>query len=242
MSISLNVVSMAYVFCALLRRSETRLRRRVIFTRLSVRFPAGVAAGAGAAAALGAAAVGAAGAAAALGAAAGAGAGAALAASPAVPGTKTAMCCPTVTVSPSATSFQGQSHSHAFLTHSRSFITLTLELAQWHQLPVVSQSLVGGIIIRSPSDSQLAREGKEWKMMTSAKRVPLSLSFSLIASLSRTSPHALYDLTTPAEGARTSMVTLSVSICAMVSSVATLSPGCLMMAAMAPSVMESPAS
>lgn len=34
MSTSLKVVSMAYVFCAPLRRSATRRRRRVIFTRL----------------------------------------------------------------------------------------------------------------------------------------------------------------------------------------------------------------
>ena len=46
--------------------------------------------------------------------------------------------------------------------------------------------------------------------------------------------------TTPATGARTSMVTLSVSIWAMTSSTATASPGCLSTAAMAPSVMESP--
>jgi hypothetical protein len=45
---------------------------------------------------------------------------------------------------------------------------------------------------------------------------------------------------TPAVGARTSMVTLSVSICAITSSTATVSPGALSTAAMEPSVMESP--
>mmetsp|Transcript_15007 Transcript_15007/g.24485 ORF Transcript_15007/g.24485 Transcript_15007/m.24485 type:complete len:207 (+) Transcript_15007:1141-1761(+) len=50
----------------------------------------------------------------------------------------------------------------------------------------------------------------------------------------------MYDCTTPATGARTSMVTLSVSIWAIVSSIDTISPGCLTIAAMAPSVMESP--
>lgn len=34
MSTSLNVLSMAYVFCAPFRRSATRIRSRVIFTRL----------------------------------------------------------------------------------------------------------------------------------------------------------------------------------------------------------------
>ena len=46
--------------------------------------------------------------------------------------------------------------------------------------------------------------------------------------------------TTPAAGALTSMVTLSVSICAMTSSTATESPGALRTAAMDPSVMLSP--
>ena len=39
MSISLNVVSIAYVFCAPLSRSATRARSRVIFTRLPARRP-----------------------------------------------------------------------------------------------------------------------------------------------------------------------------------------------------------
>ena len=46
--------------------------------------------------------------------------------------------------------------------------------------------------------------------------------------------------TVPEVGARTSMVTLSVSICAIISSTSTRSPGCFRMAAILPSVMESP--
>jgi len=44
----------------------------------------------------------------------------------------------------------------------------------------------------------------------------------------------------PAVGARTSTVTLSVSICTIGSSSSTGSPGCFRMAATAPSVMDSP--
>lgn len=44
----------------------------------------------------------------------------------------------------------------------------------------------------------------------------------------------------PAFGARTSIVTLSVSICKIVSSSATDSPCCLRTAAIVPSVIESP--
>ena len=55
------------------------------------------------------------------------------------------------------------------------------------------------------------------------------------------SPSAtLYSRTVPELGAFTSIVTLSVSICAMTSSVSALSPGALTSAATAPSVMESP--
>ena len=55
------------------------------------------------------------------------------------------------------------------------------------------------------------------------------------------SPSAtLYVSSTPGPGARTSMVTLSVSICAMISSASTVCPGDFNNAAIAPSVMESP--
>ena len=171
------------------------------------------------------------------------------------PGATTATLCPTVTVSPSLAKISSTVPLVGVLT---SIVTLSVSIcAITSSVATVCPTATSTVatapsVIESPIEGTstlaggppLAAAGFPAAAAAVFFALPLSLPIANAMTLCPTetvSPgFASTRVTLPALGARTSMVTLSVSICATTSSVTTSSPTFFITVEIVPSVIESP--